>query len=239
MAKLRVRAVFSIILCLLCVFCNRTVGGGRGSVASPNPDGTSCNNDVECASNHCSGNTCQPPANGEVEIDGDCSGGAPCVADATCDDGICVENASACAALLALCVVDDDCCSRACATPPGATGGTCTAGVGMCAGEGSSCITNSDCCAGLCDFRMSPSSGQGQCSTACIGFGEACEIGNCCSGYCATEETYAQCAACLTPTIADGHPCQSDSDCCGETCVGATSQSDGTCQCTTTGGCGP
>jgi hypothetical protein len=197
MAKPRMRLLLGSVLCLLCAFCNTTVGGDLAHVAPPNANGKPCNNDVECASDHCAGVTvfgpgsCERPANGAIEIDGDCSGGAPCVADATCEDGICVANSKACAALLARCAVDNDCCSGACASPPGYTQpeGTCTGGGGMCADEGSSCIVDSDCCAGRCDFRISTGPRRGECSTTCKGFDDACEIGDCCNGYCSALPT--------------------------------------------------
>jgi hypothetical protein len=154
-----------------------------------------------------------------------------------------VANAKACVALLAPCAVDYDCCSGACATPLDSTlpQGTCTAGAGMCAGEDSTCLTDSDCCAGRCDFRMVTSPGRGQCSSVCRGFGESCKLGECCGGYCSEPSPNCldgpQCLECLTPTIADGHSCVADYDCCGETCVGAEPQSPGTCECMTPGGC--
>ncbi len=241
MAKLRARAVGSVLsvaLCSLCVFCTRSVGGGLAHVAPPNPDGTSCNDNVECASDDCTAGVCQPPANGEIEIDGICSGGGKCVADATCEGDICVANASACAALLAPCLVGDDCCSGACSTA-----GNCTGSKTSCADESDPCLADSDCCMGLCDFRNATSSGQGQCSTTCTGFtfGEGCSIGGCCKGYCATpyEETYPQCQYCSEPTSADGQQCLTDADCCSETCVGATGTTTGYCQCLKSGVNGP
>jgi hypothetical protein len=241
MAKFHVRVLVGAVLGMLFVFCNRNVGGGLGHIATPNPDGTVCNNDVECASDHCVESTCQPPANGEVEIDGTCSGSAPCVADATCEDGICVASAMACAALLAPCAVDDDCCSANCAYPfdsDAGTGGTCTAGASMCAAEAEACIMDSDCCAGLCDFNEGSTPGRGRCSSSCIGFGATCHVGGCCTGYCGFGQygSY-QCMSCLTPTSADGVACKVDSDCCSEQCVGATARENGTCQCTLPGAC--
>src|SRR5580700_9672793 len=109
MTKLPLRALPGLVLCVLCAFCNRNVGGGLPS--SPKHDGEPCDYDVECASDNCSEagsviSLCQAPANGLVEIDGNCSGGKACVADATCQDGICVAAAPACVALLDLCMVD-------------------------------------------------------------------------------------------------------------------------------------
>ncbi|HEY1694446.1 MAG TPA: hypothetical protein VGG39_19890 [Polyangiaceae bacterium] len=225
MTRLQAPALFVPPLCLLCVFCNRTVGGGH--VAPVSADGTACNADVECASDHCSG-TCQPPASGQVEIDGTCSTGAPCVADATCQDGICVVNATACAALLAPCGADDDCCSGACSTQSQ----TCTAAGGTCAGEDSACLLDSDCCAGLCDFRAKPTPVQGRCSTACKAHGDACQGGDCCDGYCSALDGIGTCFDCLEPDITEGDSCASDFDCCGaETCVGASAPFSGTCEC--------
>ncbi|HEY3816477.1 MAG TPA: hypothetical protein VGL81_04865 [Polyangiaceae bacterium] len=226
MTKLRAPSLFVPPLCLLCIFCNRVVGGGR--VAPVNPDGAPCNSDVECASHQCSGNACQSPDGGEVEIDGRCGSGNPCVAGATCQDGICVANATACAALLAPCLVDGDCCSGACAESTR----TCTANeAGACIDEGDACLQDSDCCAGLCDFRTRPSSLRGTCSTACKAYGDACQGGDCCDGYCSAQDGSGTCLDCLEPTITQGKSCASDFDCCGtETCMGASSQFSGTCE---------
>lgn len=95
------------VLALPSVACNTTVGGNLDGGRPPAPDGTVCFQDVDCASFSCQGisltdlgdpnnqGTCAPPASGLIEIDGDCSGGGACVADATCESGLCVEVTNA------------------------------------------------------------------------------------------------------------------------------------------------
>jgi hypothetical protein len=239
MATPRAHILFGSALCLFCVFCNGSGGGSPSSDdATPNADGEPCNADIECKSDRCAGGSCQAPASGAVEIGGDCSSGDSCVRDATCEGGICVEDAGTCAVLLAPCLVNDDCCSQACAVPLGGSDlqGSCTAGKGMCLPLGASCHMDGDCCAGRCDFRVTTSLGLGKCSTTCKAHGDACNVGDCCNGYCDADSK--QCYDCLDPTIADGHACLSDGDCCGETCVGAMQGTYGTCECKAPGGCG-
>jgi hypothetical protein len=188
-----------------------------------------------------------PPANGAVEIDGDCSGGKPCVADATCQDGICVETVAACAALLAPCGVDDDCCSGACATPEYAPG---------CAPTGP-CAIDDECCSGTCETSEK---GTGSCvpmgtctagAGVCVAEGGTCALdGDCCAGLCDfrtnpvplrgecstackglsaacqggdccdgfCHAAVGQCESCALAPDYTSNPCTSDLDCCGTPC---------------------
>jgi hypothetical protein len=162
MTKLRRGVLPTAVLALLCAFCNRNVGGNRVG-PSPLRDGDECNFDSDCASFSCSGgvtgddgitiatNTCMPPAMGLVEIDGPCSGSDACVADAICEDGVCVENTNGCAPVGPPCGNDVDCCS-------------------------SNCDATGHCAACLPSGAPSDSQCDGCCSHSCVGNGPtSCE----------------------------------------------------------------
>jgi hypothetical protein len=59
--------------------------------------------------------------------------------------------------------------------------------------------------------------------------GEGCTGGDCCSGYC--NLSVGQCDVCYESTNMQGNPCVSSLDCCGITCVGASREFNGFCQC--------
>jgi hypothetical protein len=163
-----------ILVCALCslfsAYCHRVAGGDIGfTPATPHPDGTSCNNPVQCASFSCSGGKCVAPVGGLVEIDHDCSGGETCVGDAKCEEGLCVANSLACAADGTPCLTGSDCCTEEC------DNGTCGFN-DSCAQEDESCDVDGDCCTGSCpDFTC----------VSCSGSAEPCDTdSDCCSGVC-------------------------------------------------------
>ena len=185
-------ALLCALLALACAYCDRTVGGNLTNVATPNPDGTACNNDVECASFSCSPSSgvCVAPASGLVEIDGLCNDGQTCVGDASCQGGICVANSMACSPDGKACVVDNDCCkfdceNSACGGTSTGTGASGTGGSGPgCAALGAQCDVDSDCCDGNgCDTTVFT------CSDTCALQGGNCdEDSDCCSGTCETDD---------------------------------------------------
>ena len=171
------------VVALSSAVCHRYVGGDVGLVATPHPDGSPCNNAVQCASYSCTNGACAAPTGGQVEIDGDCSGGQPCVGDAMCEDDICVATRAACAADGTPCLSDSDCCNEICTGSTcgfGDTGSTSSGGAG-CGGDGTSCTSDSQCCSGACDMNAFT------CSSACAPLNASCLSNDqCCSGTCDT-----------------------------------------------------
>jgi len=190
-ARRRPFAILGALLALCCAYCDSTVGGNLTNVATPNPDGTPCNNNVECASYSCVLGACSAPTGGLVEIDGLCNGGETCVGDASCQDGICVANSLSCIADGTQCLTDDDCCKGDCISgycggmvgAGGSTGSSSSSG-GSCMMVGGSCNVDSDCCSGNpCDMNSS------MCSNTCAPNGEGCnQDTDCCSSSCETAD---------------------------------------------------
>jgi hypothetical protein len=166
---MRVRTfAFATVLCCFCVYCEETVGGtfaGDATLA----DGASCSKSADCLSFNCVSGRCAPTP-GKSDIDQTCGSDGDCVADATCQDGVCIEI---CAGQGEMCTESSDCCGGlpcgedfTCGgsnpfgtgggTPIG-NGGSSSVGTGG-SGGGSSCISsglacdpNNDLCCTFCN----------------------------------------------------------------------------------------
>jgi hypothetical protein len=203
--RIRSLALLGAALVLSFAACHRVAGIDGISPATPQADGSACNNPVECASYACDNGRCVAPPPGYVEIDGDCSGGDPCVGDATCDQGICVGNSLSCAKDGQKCLVASDCCYDDCMN------GVCGYQSTSCTPTGDSCTSSSDCCSGDCG-----SSGTCTTGSSCGGNGSSCVANvECCSGYC--DSSSGSCATCSLGQ--SGTSCSSDTDCCSGICA--------------------
>ncbi len=190
-------------------------------------------------------------AHQSCQLDADCCS-ETCVliagSESCPEQGICALGPAMCGALLASCTVNGDCCSGSCSVseesantcPPT---GTCTGGSGMCIADGDACLLDSDCCngggnygsycqLGGCDYRQS-SNGMGQCSPNCTALGCSGGYGSCCTGYAGPSPSNSSVLACQacpsSPGALSGQSCFDTADCCGLTCIGASSESAGTC----------
>jgi hypothetical protein len=175
--RVRPLAFYGVIASLLCVYCNRSIGGGFDGQGMLN-DGTSCTQDSDCASFNCVGSTCGAPASGKAEIDAPCNGDGDCIPEASCQSGFCIQtsagpsgggNGGSISGTGGSIGGGTGGSSPACVM----AGGDCSGGVMCCAGlhcddtsmcmgctaTGNPCNGDSDCCSQSCD-----TAGSGTCN---------------------------------------------------------------------------
>ena len=193
--------------------------GGVCECRVPTSPPQACNHDAECCTGLCLNDTCYGVCAGEGD---DCSSsGYACCAGYTCDqtsaqcgvaigfacdtslpcanpevgiaclDGVCSE--ANCNQVYQSCAATGTCCpGLTCQSGPN---GTC------CADMGTSCSADTDCCTNVCH--------NGLCD--CVGPGDSCANGQCCSLICIDGDGICQCGP-------QGTYCRDSSDCCSNVC---------------------
>jgi hypothetical protein len=150
------------------------------------PDNQACTSAVECCSQTCSGNQCQP-------LNTTCqTAGNPCSADGgaangccsgLCRDGVCALNSSFCIQTGDVCVRDGDCCTGVCNMAAGAAAGTCAPIAASCSVDGTLCNGCGQCCSHFCGPFAPGGPSICQPASGCHVQGDTChQDSDCCGG---------------------------------------------------------